>query len=96
MRRHAHAGENRDIDFRVSEEPEQMLPQDRRTAAAVDDLIVDDQPGRDEEARAEVAVEQQQDTGGEQNTEGQQAEDGGYEPGPDRERQAHHGEALGP
>ena len=46
LRRHAHAGQDRDVDFRVSEEPEQVLPQQRRAALVILNLVVDHQAGR--------------------------------------------------
>ena len=41
LRSHAHAGQDRDVDLGVSEEPEQVLPQQRRAALVAHDLAVD-------------------------------------------------------
>src|SRR5580700_12074620 len=78
----------------MSEEPEQMLPQQRRTTLVAHDLTVHyDQ--RDIEAGAQIAIEQQQNTSGEQNTESEQPENRRNKPCPNSERQTHHGHALG-
>ena len=37
LRGHAHAGQDRDVDLRVAEEPEQVLPQQRRAALVIGD-----------------------------------------------------------
>ena len=53
VRSHAHARQNRDVDFGVAEEPEEVLPQQRRAALVIgDDLIADHQAARDEETGA--------------------------------------------
>ena len=78
----------------MAEEPEQMLPQDRRTAGVIYNLVVDDQPAGYEEARAHQAVHQQQDTGGKQHAEGQQTQNGGDKPGPNGQRKPHHGQPF--
>ena len=95
LRRHAHAGQNRDIDFRVSEEPEQVLPQQRRTAFVPHDLSVHHYQ-RNVEAGSQIAIQQQQNACREQNAERQQSQNRGDEPRPAGQRHAHHGHALGP
>ena len=58
FRDHADAGQDEHVHFRMREEPEQMLPEDRAAAAGpvCDELAVHDQARRHEEARAERAV----------------------------------------
>ena len=74
VRRHAHSRKNRDVNLGMAEEPEQVLPQQRRTALVPGDhLIGDHQAAGNEEARARDAIEQQQDARREQNAERQQS-----------------------
>ena len=95
LRSHAHAGQDGDVHLGMPEEPEQVLPEQRRAALMVgDDLVVDHQAGRQEEAGADRAVEQQQHARGKQHGETEQSEDGGDQPGPAGERHAHQGHAL--
>ena len=79
LRSHAHAGQDGDVDLGMSEEPEQMLPQQRRAALVAHDLAVHHHQ-RNVEAGAEVAIEQQQDAGRKQHAERQQSENRGDEP----------------
>ena len=89
VRRHAHARKNGDVHLGMAEEPEQVLPQKRRTALVPGDhLIGDHEPAGNEEACAGKAIEQEQDAGREEHAERQQAEDRGDEPGPAGQRQA--------
>jgi hypothetical protein len=48
VRGNAHAWQNRDIDFRVSEEPEEVLPQERRSSLVREHLIAHHQPAGNE------------------------------------------------
>src|SRR5262249_53163626 len=89
-----HAGQDRDVDLRVAEEPEEVLPEYRRAAFMIDHLIVDDQTRRNEEARAAYAIEKQQDSARQKDREGEQREDRRRKPGPAGERQAHQGHSL--
>jgi hypothetical protein len=77
-----------DVDFRVAEEPEQVLEQDR-AAAAVFQLLTHLDQGRHEEAGAQQPVDQHHHAGDEQRREGQQRHDGGGEDAPHRQRHAH-------
>jgi hypothetical protein len=65
----AHAGDDCDVDLGMSEEPEQMLPQQSRSAGVRQDLIVDHQVRGDEEAGSGDVIENQQDAGGHQHRE---------------------------
>ena len=96
VRRHAHAGQDGNVHLRMAEEPEQVLPQQRRAALVPGDhLVGDHQAAGNEKAGAGDAVQQQQDAGREEHAERQQAEDRGDEPRPAGERQAAEGHALG-
>src|SRR5216683_2991954 len=75
LRAQAHGGKNRDVDLGMSEEPEQMLPEQRRAAAVTDHLAVDDDQ-RHVKTRAGVAVKQQENSRREEDAEREQAEDG--------------------
>ena len=94
MRRNAHARKNRDVDLRMAEEPEEVLPQQRRAASVVDELVAHHEARRDEEACSAHAVEQQQDARGKEHGEGKQHQDGRDKPSPTGERQAHEREAA--
>src|SRR5258708_38776678 len=67
----------------MSEEPEEVQPQQRRTVSTTDDAACDQVVHRDKEAGAEVAVAKKQQRGGKQNTEAQQRQDRSDEPRPD-------------
>src|SRR2546427_10971209 len=77
----------------MAKEPEQVLPQKRRAAFVPCKLAID-RNQRNKKAGAEIPVHQQQDACRKKHAERQQSEDGGDEPGPDREWHAHHGYAL--
>src|SRR5262249_25064360 len=85
----SHAGQNGDVNFRVTEEPEEMLPQQSRSAAALDWLSADDQPRRNEETGSGIAVQKKKNHRNQQNTEGEQAEDCGHKPCPAGKRHWH-------
>src|SRR5215470_12474838 len=89
MRCDAHAGQNGDVNFRMTEEPEQMLPQQSRSAAALNRLSADDQSRRNEEAGSRITVQQKEKYRSQQDTEGEQAEDCGHKPRPAGKRHAH-------
>jgi hypothetical protein len=72
---HAEARQDHDVDLRVAEEPEEVLIEDRVSAA-----------GRVEEMGSEIAVgEQHRDRAG-QHREGEQEQEGGHQDRPDEER----------
>jgi hypothetical protein len=80
--REAQRREHQDVDLGMAEEPEEMLPEQRRPALVQgiprgvhERHVVQDHAGRDEEARAEVAIEEQHQRGRRQRREGEQAED---------------------
>jgi hypothetical protein len=52
----AHAGEDGDVDFGVSEEPEEMKPEERAAVGAFVEDSVDEVSGGKEEAGACVAI----------------------------------------
>src|SRR5581483_11371936 len=95
LRRHAHAGENRDVNLGMSKEPEQMLPQQWRSATVLHEVSADAQSTGHEEACAQVAVHEQQDARGQQHTKSQQSQDSRNEPSPTGQGHSHHGHALG-
>ena len=90
------AGKDQDVDLRVRQEPEQVLPEDRVAAAGVgEDLAADDEAARHEEARAGHAIHQLHDARGLERRERQQQEEGRHELRPHEEGEPHEGEPLG-
>ena len=80
IRGDAHGGQDEDVDLRVPEEPEQMLPEQRLPVA-----------GRKEETGPERLVEEQHDQRAGQNRDGQKDQDRGDEERPGGQRQAEPG-----
>src|SRR5260370_41216798 len=78
----------------MTEEPEKVLPQQRRPALMSGELTVNGAQ-RQKEAGTDVAVHEQKNASREQNSKRQQTQDGGDEPRPAGERHAHHAHALG-
>ncbi len=78
----AHPGHDRDVDLGMSEEPEQVLPEQSRSAGVRLQLVIDDQIRRDEEAGSGHVIENQQNAGRHQHRECRQAHAGGDEPCP--------------
>jgi hypothetical protein len=72
---HAEARQDQDVDFRVAEEPEQVLEHQRVAAA-----------GRVEEVGAEIAVGQQHGDGAGQHRQRQQQQEHGHQDRPDEQR----------
>src|SRR5262249_61407496 len=68
MRSDAHAGQNGYVNFRMTEEPEEMLPQQNRSAVALDWLSADDQSRRNEESGSLITGEEQKHHRNRQNT----------------------------
>ena len=92
----AHRREDQDVDLRVREEPEQVLPEERVAAAGhVHDLAADDETARQEEAGSGEAIHQLQHAGRFERREGEQQQERGHELRPDEERQPHPAQALG-
>src|ERR1017187_356463 len=89
LRSHTHAGQNRDVNLGMAKEPEQMLPEQRRSAFVIQNLVADQQAARHEEAGSGGAVENQQNSGGQPHGESQQGQDSRYKPGPAGQGQAH-------
>jgi hypothetical protein len=79
---HAEAGQDENVDFRMAEEPEQMLEQQRIAAAL-----------RIEEGGAEVAVGEQHGDGAGQHRQRQQQQEDGDELRPHEQRHLVHGHA---
>jgi hypothetical protein len=75
--RDAHGGQDQDVDLRVAEEPEEVLPEERLAAAR-----------GVEEVRPGHAVEQQHAEAGGEDREREEEEDRGDEERPDDEREA--------
>ena len=94
LRAHPHGRQDRDVNLRMAEEPEEVLPQERRTASVTRELAVDGDQ-RHEEAGAEVAIHEQENATREKNAEREQAQDSRDEPRPAGQRHAHHGHAFG-
>src|SRR5205823_4265500 len=70
VRGRTHSGKNRDVDFRVSKEPEQVLPEQRRAAIMQrHQAAADIQTSGNEKARAGDSIEQQKDSAAEQHRE---------------------------
>ena len=81
----------------MAQEPEEMLPEQGAAAAAdMQGGAGNDQPGGEEEARAQEIVGQLQHAGGFQRREGQEQQKGGDELRPDEKGQAHPVQALDP
>src|SRR4029077_15850547 len=78
----------------MTEEPEKVLPKQRRTTPMSGELTVNGAQ-RQKEAGTDVAVHEQKNASREQNSKRQQAKDGGDEPRPASQRHAHHAHALG-
>src|SRR6185503_9540903 len=67
MRRRTHARQDRDVDFGVAKEPEQMLPQQRRPAGMRRyQVATDKQAAGNKEAGAGNPIEQQQNAAAQQ------------------------------
>ncbi len=90
----AEAGKDGDVDLGVSEEPEEMEPEERAAVAAFVDDAVDEVAGGEEEAGSSVAVAEEEKDGGEQDGERDDAEEGCGEPSPDGEGEAFPGHAV--
>ena len=83
-----------DIHFGVTEEPEQVLEQNR-AAAVVVQLIACSHDGWHEETGSQCQVEGHHDGADEQCREGKQTKDGGHQNSPDRQRKTHHRQSSG-
>src|SRR5882724_1223822 len=102
MRSRAHAGQDGYIDFRMAEEPKQMLPQYRRTTSvnwkagiSSGKNAADVEPAGNKEAGSGQTIEQQQDAAAEQHWKRQQCEYSRSEPRPTGERHTHQRHASG-
>ena len=95
VRSQTHARQDGYIDFRVAEEPEQMLPQDRRAARMRLYDILDVKPCGNKETRPGISIQKEKYATGKQYRKRQKREHGGREPGPARERHAHQRHAFG-
>jgi hypothetical protein len=61
VRHNPHTGHNRDVNLGMPEEPEQVLPEQGRSARVRLQLVVEHQVGGYEKARAGHVVEDEQD-----------------------------------
>src|ERR1700683_2795445 len=59
MRRHSHAGQYRDVNFGMSEKPEEVLPEKRSASAVGLQLILYPQTGGKEKARSGRTVKKE-------------------------------------
>ncbi len=94
VRDHAHSRHDGDVDLGMTEEPEQVLPQQRRAAGMGLQLIVDDEVRGHKETGTGNVVQNEQNAGRHQHRKRRQTDAGGNEPGPDGERQAHQAHAF--
>ena len=94
FRRDPQCRQQYDVDLRVSQEPEQVLVQDRRTTGHIQHLTADHNV-RQVEGRAGHTVHHQQHHCGNQHWEREYSQDGGHKERPDGQRQAGHFHALG-
>src|ERR1035438_4723483 len=78
----------------MTEEPEKVLPEQRRTTLMSGELTVNGAE-RQKEAGTDVAVHEQKNSSREQNSKSQQAQDRGDEPGPAGQGHTHHAHAPG-
>src|SRR5579871_3464439 len=90
----AHAGEDGNVDLGVSEEPEEMEPKERGAVAFGMEDSVDEVAGWEEEAGSGVSIAEEHQERGEEDGEGDNAEDCGREPSPDGEGEAVPGHAF--
>src|SRR5262245_35511241 len=84
-----HAGQNRDVDLRMSEEPEQVLPQQRGSTSMWHRLLVHNQATWDEEVCPRCPVEQQKNARRQQDWESEKAQDRSHQPVPTCQRKFH-------
>ena len=84
LRHHPEGRQRHDVDLRMAEQPEQVLPQDRR-GTQLDQV----------EVRADEAVEKQEEQAHRQTWKGEQDEDGGDQHRPHEHRHPHKGHAAG-
>ena len=77
-----HSGHNGDVNLRVAKEPEQVLPEQRRSTGVRLELAVEDEIARHEKAGSGHVIEDQQNAGRHQDRESGQAHDRGDEPSP--------------
>src|SRR5437016_12516916 len=63
MRDDAHAGDNRDVYLGMSKAPEQVLPEESRSARKRLQLVIEDEVGCDEEAGSSHVIEDEHDAG---------------------------------
>ena len=93
----AHAGQDQDVNFRMTEEPKQMLPQKRAaTAAEMQWRSVHDQSAWHEKAGGSNAVHQLHDDSGLKRRKREEQEKGGNKLCPDEKGQAHPGQPRSP
>jgi len=94
LRGDTQCGQQDDVYLRVAEEPEQVFVEDGATAFVVEHLASHHDVG-EVEARAEHSVKHQEQSGAQQYGEGQNAQNGSHQEGPNGQGQARHGHAFG-
>src|SRR5207247_995486 len=88
LRNDAHRGKNQNVNLRMCEEPEEVLPQQRVTAAGdIENLTADDETARQEEARVQHAIAELQNGGCFERREREEKKESRDELRPDEERQ---------
>ena len=93
--RDSHRGKDHDVDLRMAEEPEQVLPQQRMSTGVLDQFAAQHNAAGNEETRPAGSVEDQQNRGGKQHRECQQPSTAVISSDHCRQRQSHHRQALG-
>ncbi len=92
----AHRRKDQHVHFRVRQEPEQVLPEERVAAAGPgEDLAADDEAAREEEARPGDTIHQLHGRSGLERREGHEQQEGRDELGPHEEGESQEREPLG-
>ena len=100
----AEEGQGEDVDLRVAEEPEEVLPQQGRATADGGEVTVGDEMGRPgdgmtprhgEDVGAEVPVTEQHDQGAGEHRERDEDQDAGHQHVPGEDGHSEHGHARG-
>src|SRR5262249_46488023 len=94
VRHDSHGRQNRDVHLGMSEKPEQMLPEEWRTAGMRLQTIADHQASGYEKTRACDSIQDEQQARGEEDSEGEQTDAGSNEPGPGAKRHASEGHSF--
>src|SRR5258708_24684023 len=83
VRRRPDAGQNRDVNFRMTKEPEQVLPKQRRAAGMQrHERTTDVEAAGNKEARSGDAIKQQKDSPSQEDREREESQNCRGKPGP--------------